>query len=160
MTEINIIGLAERIPDEASAYEYLETLRWPDGPECPHCGNTDKCYFLKPRGGNTRATRTGAPTQREPASRVHCEPDGSPLSPSNVSRRFRRMVRRSGLPRVRFHDLRHTWATLALEAGVPAKVVSERLGHTGIAITLDLYTHRVDELHWDAAEAVAGLFRP
>ena len=50
--------------------------------------------------------------------------------------------------------------TLALEAGVPAKVVSERLGHTGIAITLDLYTHRVDELHWDAAEAVAGLFRP
>ena len=52
------------------------------------------------------------------------------------------------------------WATLALEAGVPAKVVSERLGHTGIAITLDLYTHRVDELHWDAAEAVAGLFRP
>ena len=70
------------------------------------------------------------------------------------------MVRRSGLPRVRFHDLRHTWATLALEAGVPAKVVSERLGHTGIAITLDLYTHRVDELHWDAAEAVAGLFRP
>ena len=49
---------------------------------------------------------------------------------------------------------------VALEAGVPAKVVSERLGHTGIAITLDLYTHRVDELHWDAAEAVAGLFRP
>ena len=48
MTEINIIGLAERIPDEASAYEYLETLRWPNGPECPHCGNTDKCYFLKP----------------------------------------------------------------------------------------------------------------
>ena len=70
------------------------------------------------------------------------------------------MVRTSGLPRVRFHDLRHTWATLALEAGVSAKVESERLGHTGIAITLDLYTHRVDELHWDAAEAVAGLFRP
>ena len=64
MSEINIIGLAERIPDEASAYGYLEALRWPDGPVCPHCGNTGKCYFLKPRSGTSRATRTGAPTQR------------------------------------------------------------------------------------------------
>ena len=64
MSEINIIGLAGRIPDEASAYEYLETLRWPDGPVCPHCGNDEKCYFLKPRSGTSRATRTGAPTQR------------------------------------------------------------------------------------------------
>ena len=64
MTDISIIGLAERIPDEASAHEYLETLRWPDGPVCPHCGNDEKCYFLKPRSGNSRASRIGAPTQR------------------------------------------------------------------------------------------------
>ena len=66
---------------------------------------------------------------------------------------------RAGLRRIRFHDLRHTWATLALEADVPAKVVAERLGHASVAITLDLYTHRVDELHRDAAERVAGMFQ-
>ena len=65
----------------------------------------------------------------------------------------------AGLPPIRLHDLRHTWATLALAAGIPAKVVSERLGHAGIAITLDTYTHRIDELHIDAAEKVADLFR-
>ncbi len=49
-------------------------------------------------------------------------------------------MKRLGLPRIRLHDLRHTWATLALQAGIHPKVVSERLGHSTIAITLDIYS--------------------
>ena len=61
------------------------------------------------------------------------------------------------LPRIRLHDLRHTWATLALQAGVHPKVVSERLGHAGIAITLDVYSHVTPDMQADAAATVAAL---
>jgi transposase-like protein len=61
--KLNVITLSEQIPDEAAAYEYLEDLRWNGTPECPHCGNTERCYFLKARNG-ARKTSTGAPTQR------------------------------------------------------------------------------------------------
>jgi transposase-like protein len=64
MEKVTMNSLAKRITDEASAYAYLESLRWPNGPVCPHCGNR-KAYFLKPAGGGkSRATRTGAPSQR------------------------------------------------------------------------------------------------
>jgi integrase len=68
-------------------------------------------------------------------------------------------VRRLGLPAIRLHDLRHGWATLALQAGVHPKVVQERLGHANIGITLDTYSHVVAGLHEDAAEQVAALLR-
>ncbi|HVA61578.1 MAG TPA: tyrosine-type recombinase/integrase [Mycobacteriales bacterium] len=55
------------------------------------------------------------------------------------------------------HDLRHTWATLALEAGVHPKVVQERLGHSNVSITLDLYSHVSPAMQSDAAEKVASL---
>lgn len=59
------MSLAKTIKTEADAYRYLEGLRWPDGPVCPHCGSVEKHYFLTPRSGSeTRKTRTGAETQR------------------------------------------------------------------------------------------------
>ena len=58
---------------------------------------------------------------------------------------------------MRLHDLRHSWATLALSAGVHPKVVQERLGHAAIGITLDVYSHVTEGLHGDAASLVAGL---
>jgi integrase len=61
-------------------------------------------------------------------------------------------IARHGLPKIRLHDLRHTWATLALEAGVPLKVVSERLGHATTAITADIYSHVAPALDRHAAE--------
>ena len=67
--------------------------------------------------------------------------DGEPLDPSTVTHNFGRMVKRAGL-NARFHDLRHTYATLMLAAGVHAKKVSEALGHSTVAITLDIYSHR------------------
>ena len=65
---------------------------------------------------------------------------GKPYSPHTLSQRFSRMVRAAGLS-VRFHDLRHTHASLLLAAGVHPKVVQERLGHSSIAMTLDVYSH-------------------
>jgi len=69
------------------------------------------------------------------------KPDGSPIHPDTVSDTFDRRVKASGLRKIRLHDLRHTWATLALEANVPVKVVSEVLGHNSPAFTLDVYSH-------------------
>jgi hypothetical protein len=67
------------------------------------------------------------------------------------------MVERLGMRRIRLHDLRHTWATLALQAGVPLKVVSERLGHATTAVTADTYSHVAPGMQTDAAERVAAL---
>lgn len=64
MSKTNILTLSEQIPTEAAAYEYLEGMRWNGNPECPHCGNTDRCYFLTPKDGTDRKTSTGAATQR------------------------------------------------------------------------------------------------
>jgi integrase len=79
---------------------------------------------------------------------------GRPARPDNVSGYFRAAVDRLGLPHVRFHDLRHSAATLMLSQGVPLKVVSETLGHSSIAITADVYQHVTPDLRREAAEAV------
>ncbi len=62
-----------------------------------------------------------------------------------------------GLPPIRLHDVRHTYATVALQAGVPVKVVSERLGHASIAVTLKIYAHVLPGMDRDAANAVADV---
>lgn len=65
-----------------------------------------------------------------------------PLNPSNLANRsFKPLLKRAGLPDIRFHDLRHTCATLLLGKGVHPKLVQELLGHATIAITLDTYSH-------------------
>lgn len=83
--------------------------------------------------------------------------DGSALMPASFSRTFDRMVARTDLPRIRLHDLRHTHASLALQAGVPVKVVSERLGHASTSFTMDVYGHVMPGMDSDAAELVAEL---
>jgi integrase len=88
-------------------------------------------------------------------SRVFTRRDGSGLVPEHVSRQFKALAARAGVPVIRFHDLRHTSASLALTGGVPMRVVSERLGHSTIAITSDLYTKVYDETARDAAERIA-----
>lgn len=88
---------------------------------------------------------------------VFCRPDGGPLHPERFSRTFGEQAAKTGLPTIRLHDLRHSWATLALSAGVHPKVVQERFGHAAIGITLDVYSHVTAGLHGDAASLVAGL---
>jgi len=88
---------------------------------------------------------------------VFTRPDGSPIHPDLITDWFRRLARDAGLPPIRLHDVRHSYATAALAAGIPAKVVSERLGHANIAITMDVYSHVIPGMDAQAANAVASL---
>lgn len=76
---------------------------------------------------------------------------GSPLDPSDVSREFRAFLERKGLPRVRFHDLRHASGSIMLKNGVPMVTVSGILGHSNIATTVDIYGHVEQAAYDDAA---------
>ena len=82
-----------------------------------------------------------------------------PYAPNYITRAFREAVEKVEVPRIRLHDLRHMWASLALAlaAGVSPKIVSERLGHATVAFTLDTYTHVLPGLQEDAAAKVAAL---
>lgn len=88
---------------------------------------------------------------------VFCRPNGDALHPDRVSKLFAAHVKASALPRIRLHDLRHTHATLLKKAGVDLLTISRRLGHAGIAITADTYTHDDPAADAAAAEAVAAL---
>ena len=91
---------------------------------------------------------------------VFTEEEGEPYHPERVSTLFTQAAKRAHLRPIRLHDLRHSYATLALSAGVHPKVVSERLGHANIGITLDVYSHCVPSLCEEAACRVAALVVP
>lgn len=88
---------------------------------------------------------------------VAARENGTPIHPHSFSQTFERLVRRAGVRKIRLHDLRHTHATLALKAGVPVKVVSERLGHESPAFTLKQYAHVIPGMQAAAAALVADL---
>jgi integrase len=80
--------------------------------------------------------------------------NGKPIYATNIiNRAFPRLLGDAGLPRIRFHDLRHTAATLLLGQGIHPKIVSEMLGHTSIGITLDLYSHATPTIQREATAA-------
>jgi integrase len=86
--------------------------------------------------------------------------DGDPLQPQSLTRQFTRLIGRvKDLPRVRFHDLRHSHATQLLGDGVHPKIAQERLGHASITTTLDLYSHVSDTMQADAAQRFDATFR-
>jgi integrase len=82
---------------------------------------------------------------------------GGPRHPDRLARLFDRRLAKAKVPDVRLHDVRHTWATLALKNGVPVKVVQERLGHANPTITFNIYTHALPGMQHAAAEQVASL---
>src|SRR5262249_51918725 len=86
--------------------------------------------------------------------------DGSPMLPTSLTHEFAKFADRAeGVPRIRFHDLRHSHATQLLAAGVHPKVAQERLGHSTISMTLDLYSHVSDTMQEDAAARLDTAFR-
>jgi integrase len=89
--------------------------------------------------------------------RVFTLHDGRPVSPDVLTRAFERAVDASKLPKLSLHGLRHSHATAALVAGVPLKVVADRLGHSSIRVTGDVYSHVVAGLDEDAANVVGAL---
>ena len=90
---------------------------------------------------------------------MFCNRKGHFLNPESISQLFDRVVRRSSLPRIRFHDLRHTHASLLVAAGVPIKVVSERLGHAHPGFTMNTYQHVLPGMGARAAADFAELLR-
>lgn len=88
---------------------------------------------------------------------VVAKENGEPIHPDSFSQAFERLLRQAGLRRIRLHDLRHTHATLAVKAGVPVKVISERLGHESPAFTLKQYAHVMPGMQAEAALQIAEL---
>lgn len=83
---------------------------------------------------------------------VFCTKSGSPLEPSNLTRTFRALLKAADVPTVRFHDLRHTAASLLIAQGVNARAVAEVLGHSSVTLTLNVYAHHFESLKDDTAK--------
>ena len=90
---------------------------------------------------------------------VFPSPNGGPISPDSVLNMLHRVLERAGLPKFRFHDLRHTFATLALQNGVDIKTVSGMLGHFSAGFTLDTYAHVTTSAQKEAANTMGGVLR-
>lgn len=86
---------------------------------------------------------------------VFSREDGNPIHPDSLSQSFERAIKKAEVPRIRLHDLRHTHATLAMQAGVPIKVISERLGHESPAFTMKQYAHVLPTMQAEAASLIA-----
>ena len=93
----------------------------------------------------------------EPAGWVFSDVEGNPIHPHSVSQSFERIVARASVPKIRLHDIRHTHGTLLIKAGVPVKVVSERLGHSNPAFTIDTYQHILPGMQAEAARSFESL---
>jgi integrase len=89
---------------------------------------------------------------------VFVDEAGVPLLPQRLTKMFASAIARADVPKIRLHDVRHTMATSALEAGVHPKVVQEQLGHATIAVTMDTYSHVPQAVRRESAGRIAGLF--
>ena len=118
--------------------------------------------FLRPHLKRQHAEQTTRhqtdPSQWHEHGLVIDRGNGQPLNPDTLSAGWARHLQKHNLPQIRFHDLRHAHATLMLTKGVHPKIVSERLGHASISITLDLYSHVLPSLQTEAAAAFDQLF--
>ena len=90
---------------------------------------------------------------------VFPSPNGGPISPDSVNNMLKRVLARAGIPKVRFHDLRHTFATIALQNGVDIKTVSGMLGHFSAGFTLDTYAHVTTSAQKEAAETMGQVLK-
>jgi integrase len=141
----------------------------------------DQGYFTTPK---TKAGKRSIDLGVETIRKLHCQYDrqrlerleagnrweendlifpsiiGTPLDQYNLLKRFKRFIQSVGLPEIRFHDLRHTAASLMLNHGIPAIVVARRLGHSKVSITLDTYGHLLPEIQSAAADLMDDLISP
>ena len=94
--------------------------------------------------------------QKTNSEYVFPSPTGGPMSPDSVLHMLHRVLKRAGLPEIRFHDMRHTFATVALQNGVDIKTVSGMLGHYSAGFTLDTYAHVTTDMQKDAAQKMGS----
>lgn len=90
---------------------------------------------------------------------VFCSIAGTPVSPRNLARIFETLIKKAKVPPLSLHGLRHTSATLMLKENIPAKVVSERLGHSKVGITLDTYSHVLPDMQREAADKISQVIK-
>lgn len=88
---------------------------------------------------------------------VFPSPTGGPISPDSVLHMLHRVLKWEGLPKIRFHDMRHTFATVALQNGVDIKTVSGMLGHYSTGFTLDTYAHVTTQAQRQATNTMANI---
>jgi integrase len=106
--------------------------------------------------------RLGQPPSLD--SLIFSNAEGAPIDPGVVSHNFHRLAKRAGLEGVRFHDLRHTFASILLQRGAKPKVISEALGHASVAFTMDVYSHIIEGMQEEAMALLdevlpAGVFQ-
>lgn len=89
---------------------------------------------------------------------IFCYENGEPLDINVLPRFFKKLLKKAEIKDTKFHTIRHTFATRALEAGIPVKVVSQILGHANIGITLDTYSHVLSELQDEAMQTITDKF--
>ena len=90
---------------------------------------------------------------------LFCHSDGSRMDPDHLTKWFKRLTQNAGIQGLRLHDLRHTHASLMLSKGIHLKIVSERLGHSSIAITANLYSHVLPSVQQEAVEHFGAEWR-
>ncbi|MCP4384512.1 MAG: site-specific integrase [Hyphomicrobiales bacterium] len=117
----------------------------------------DTCEILRRQHTAQESERIAWGDGYEESDLVFTREDGSAVNPGSFTGAFERLVANSDCPRIRLHDLRHTHATLGLSAGVPVKVMSERLGHESAGFTLRQYAHVLPGMGADAASKIAAL---
>ncbi|MFK7696127.1 tyrosine-type recombinase/integrase [Paenibacillus sp. HJGM_3] len=89
---------------------------------------------------------------------VICTKFGTPVTPRNLMRTFYRVMKEAKVPKIRFHDLRHTHATLLLMQNVNPKIVADRLGHANVRLTLDTYSHLLPSMQREAVQEIEKVF--
>jgi len=90
---------------------------------------------------------------------VGCNGIGNPIDPRNLVRDFKEIIEEAGLPEIRFHDMRHTFSTLFLQAGGSIKTLQQILGHSSITVTIDTYSHVTEEMLIDAERKMEAMFQ-
>ena len=110
------------------------------------------------QGAQILAREEAAPLWQEQGY-VFTQADGSPVLPDRLTQEFAALTKALEMPPLTFHGLRHAFATMALQANINSKVVSEALGHSSVNITLDLYSHVLPNMQDELAIAVANLLK-
>jgi integrase len=110
---------------------------------------------LKAHRARQNETRLAAGPEWQDNDLIFCTGIGTPIDPRSLSLDYDRMIEKSELPRIRLHDMRHTFATIGLGHGVHPKVMSDMLGHSKVSLTLDVYSHALPSFQTEASDKIA-----
>jgi integrase len=120
---------------------------------------TQACYCLKTDGDILEMLQAMTAERNVKSDYMFCSPTGGILKPGSRRKRLQRLLESCGMEKIRFHDLRHTFATLARQNGLDVKTLSDLLGHYSAGFTLDTYGHFSTQMQQDAAQKVGGFLR-